>query len=156
MVRSTATSVDEYLNGLPEDRRAILTELRKLVRKHLPKGYQESLSFGMICYGIPLDRYPDTYNGQPLGYVALASQKNHCALYLTGAYMDPVQAAALRDGFAKAGKKLDMGKSCLRFKKVDDLALDVVSRAIAAMTVERYIALYEANRPVRSRAGSRS
>lgn len=143
MVRSAATSVDEYLNGLPDDRRAMLAELRQLILEHLPDGYKESLSYGMICYGIPLERYPDTYNGQPLGYIALASQKNHCALYLTGAYMDPAQAAALTDGFAKAGKKLDMGKSCLRFKKMDDLALDVVSRSIESMPVERYILLYE-------------
>ena len=142
-MRSDATSVDEYLNGLPEDRRSMLAELRKLILENLPKGYRESLSFGMICYGIPLERYPDTYNGQPLGYVSLASQKNHCALYLIGAYMDPAQAAAIADGFAKAGKKLDMGKSCMRFKKMDDLALDVVSKAISSMPVERYIELYE-------------
>jgi hypothetical protein len=162
MVRSSAQSVDDFLDELPEDRRAVVTELRKLIRKHLPKGYDEAVNWGMLCWQIPLERYPDTYNGQPLGYVALASQKNYFALYLTGAYMDPTQAAALKEGFTKAGKKLDMGKSCVRFKKPEDLALDVVAKSIASMTPERYIELYETahppatSRPGRSRAGSRS
>ena len=146
MVQSAATTADEFLNELPEERRAILTELRKLIRKNLPKGYEESVAFGMVCYGIPLERYPDTYNGQPLGYVALASQKNHCALYLMGAYMDPAAAVALKDGFAKAGKKLDMGKSCLRFRKIDDLALDAVAQAIASTPPEKFIGMYEKSR----------
>jgi hypothetical protein len=105
----------------------------------------------MLCYQIPLDRYPDTYNGQPLGYVALASQKNYCALYLMGAYMDPAQTAALKDAFKKAGKKMDMGKSCLRFRKPDDLPLDAVAKVIAAMPPEKFIAMVEANRPGRKR-----
>jgi Domain of unknown function (DU1801) len=156
MVRSAATSPDDYLNELPPERRAVIAELRKLIRQHLPEGYDESVSFGMLCYGIPLERYPDTYNGQPLGYVALASQKNYYALYLTCAYMDPAQTAALQEGFAKAGKKLNMGKSCIRFKKVDDLALDVVAKAIAAVSPEEYIERYEKVKPARSRGGTRS
>jgi uncharacterized protein YdhG (YjbR/CyaY superfamily) len=149
MVRSAAQSVEEYLAGLPEERRAVIAELRKLIRKHLPKGYQESVSFGMLSYCVPLARYPDTYNGQPLGYVALASQKNYFALYLMGAYMDPVQAAALKDAFEKAGKKFDMGKSCLRFRKLDDLPLDAVSSFIASTPVETFIGMYESSRPAR-------
>ena len=147
MVRSSAKSVDEYLSELPQERRAVLTELRKLIRKNLPKGYDEAVNFGMLCYHIPLDRYPDTYNGQPLGYVSLASQKNYFALYLMGPYADPAQAAALKDGFAKAGKKLDMGKSCVRFRKLDDLALDAIAKVIASTTPEQFIAVYEKNRP---------
>lgn len=112
---------------------------------------------GMLCYGIPLERDPDTYNGQPLGYVSLAAQKNDYALYLMGAYMDPAQAEALRDAFAKAGKKFDMGKSCLRFKKPEDLALDAVAKLIASTPPEKFIAMYESSRPpARSRAGNRS
>jgi hypothetical protein len=151
MVRSSAQSVYEYLAELPEARRAVLSEMRKLIRKPLPKGYDEALNWGMLCYQIPLDRYPDTYNGQPLGYVALASQKNYCALYLTGAYMDPAQTAALEEGFAKAGKKLNMGKSCVRFKKLDDLALDAIANLIASTPPDAFIALYEKNRPKRAR-----
>lgn len=150
MVRSAAKSaaktVAEYLNELPEERRTVITAMRKLIRKHLPKGYDEAVNWGMLCYQIPLARYPDTYNGQPLGYVALASQKNYCALYLIGAYMDPAQAAMLKDAFAREGKKLDMGKSCLRFRKVEDLALDAIAKAIASMPPDAYIARYEANR----------
>ena len=149
MVRSPAQSIDEYLGGLPEDRREAVTELRKLIRKNLPKGYDEAVNWGMLCYQIPLERYPDTYNGQPLGYVALASQKNHLSLYLMIPYMDPTQDAALKEGFAKAGKKLDMGKSCLRFRKLDDLALDVVAKVIASTPPAEYIKLYEKTKPKR-------
>lgn len=146
MVRSAAVSVDEYLNELPEERRAIVTAMRKLILESLPAGYDESVTWGMLCYGIPLERYPDTYNGQPLGYVALASQKNYCALYLMSAYADPAQGAALKEGFARAGKKMDMGKSCLRFRKLDDLALDAVAKLIASTPPEKYIEIYERTR----------
>lgn len=149
MPKSGAATVDAYLAELPAGRRAVVAAVRELILRHLPAGYTETVSWGMIAYGIPLERYPDTHNGQPLGYVALAAQKNHYALYLMGAYMDPAQAEALRRGFAAAGKKLDMGKSCLRFRSLDDLPLDVVGRSIAAMPPERLIACYEASRPAR-------
>ena len=151
MVRSAATSVEEYLSGLPEDRRTVIAEMRKLIRKHLPKGYDEAVSFGMLCWCIPLSRYPDTYNGQPLGYVSLASQKSYYALYLMSAYADAGQAAALKDAFQKAGKKMDMGKSCLRFKKLEDLELDAIGRLIAATPPDKFIEIYEANRPGRKK-----
>jgi hypothetical protein len=96
----------------------------------------------MITWCIPLERYPDTYNKQPLAYAALAAQKNYYAVYLT-ACMDSEQEAALRRGFAEAGKKLDMGKSCVRFRKLDDLPLEVIGRAVAATPPERFIELYE-------------
>ena len=117
--------------------------MRDLVRRNLPKGYSETMSWGMISYGLPLSRYPNTYNGQPLGYVSLAAQKNYYALYLTGPYMDPKQAKQLSDAFEKAGKKMDMGKSCLRFKKLDDLPLDALGRIIASTPPEDLIAHYE-------------
>jgi hypothetical protein len=100
----------------------------------------------MLTYVVPLSRYPTTYNKQPLAYVALAAQKHHYALYLSGVYGDPAQAAALREGFAGAGKKLDMGKSCVRFKRLDDLALDAVRAAVASTPPEAFIAQYEASR----------
>ncbi len=146
MARSEATTVDEYLNELPEDRRAVMAAVRDLIVKNLPEGYNESISFGMICYGIPLERYPATHNSQPLGYMALAAQKNYFALYLIGVYQDPEQEAWLRSEFRNAGKKLDMGKSCLRFRTLDDLPLESMGKLIAGTSPEQLIALYQANR----------
>lgn len=146
MVQSSATTVDEYLKSLPDDDREVVSAVRKVVRANLPEGYEEAMASGMIGYGIPLSRYPKTYNKQPLSYVALAAQKNHYALYLMCAYMDAAQMKALEDGFRKAGKKLDMGKSCLRFRSLDDLPLDVVGSVIASTPVERYIEIYEGTR----------
>ncbi len=143
---SKAATVDAYLDELPPDRRAVVATVRDLVRRHLPAGYAESMSFGMIGWGIPLERYPDTYNRQPLGYVSLAAQKHHYALYLMCAYMDPADEAWLRDAFAVAGKKLDIGKSCLRFTRLDDLPLDALGAFIAATPPEALIAKYEAAR----------
>ena len=150
MVQSAATTVDEYLGELPEDRREAIASVRKLIRKNLPRGYEEKMGFGMISYQIPLKRYPDTYNGQPLCYIGLAAQKNHLALYLMGVYGDPKQAAALKDAFAKAGKKLDMGKSCVRFKKADDLPLEAIGKIVAGTPPEAMIALYEKGRNQRA------
>ena len=151
MPKSAATTVEEYLEQLPEDRRDVIEQVRKLIRKNLPKGYRESVSSGMLSYEIPLERYPNTYNKLPLPYLALAPQKNYYALYLMGAYSDPAQAAALQEGFAKAGKKMDMGKSCLRFRKLDDLALDAVAKVIASTPPEKFIESYEKNRPVKKK-----
>jgi hypothetical protein len=149
MVRSAATSVEAFISELPADRRQVVTEVRDLIRRNIPNGYEETVNWGMLCYQIPLERYPNTYNGQPLGYVALAAQKNYCALYLMSASSDPAQGEALRDGFAKAGKKLDIGKSCLRFKTTDDLALDAVAKLIAATPPEKFIEIHEASRPAK-------
>lgn len=147
MVQSAPKTVDDYLDALPEDRRAVVEKVRKLIRKNLPKGYEEAFNWSMLSYQVPLARYPDTYNKQPLGYVALASQKNYFALYLLGAYSDPQQKQALEDAFEKAGKKMDMGKSCLRFKTTDDLPMDALGKLIASTPPEKMIALYEASRP---------
>ena len=146
MAKSAARTVEAYLAELPPERAAVVARMRDFVNAHLPPGYGESLAFGMIGWGIPLARYPKTYNGQPLGYVALAAQKNGYSLYLMGVYMDPVRERRLRDGAAAAGKTLDMGKSCLRFRSPDALPLEVLGELIAGMPVEEYIALYEAGR----------
>lgn len=143
MVQSKAATVAEYLDQLPDDRREAISKVRAVVKKNLPKGYREVVGYGMINYVIPLERFPDTYNGQPLCYVGLASQKNHMALYLVGVYATE-QEKQLRDAFAKAGKKLDMGKSCLRFKKLDDLPLDVIGKIVAGTPPEEMIARHEA------------
>jgi Domain of unknown function (DU1801) len=146
MVKSAATNVDQYLAELPEERRGVMTAVRKLIRKNLPKGYSESMEWGMICYGIPLEEYPDTYNGQPLAYIALAAQKNSLSLYMMGVYGSAAKDAELRAAFEAAGKKLDMGKSCIRFKSLDDLELNAIAKAIASTPPKKYIELYEAAR----------
>ena len=146
MAASAAATVDEYLESLPPERRAVVSAVRDVILRNLPQGYRETMSFGMIGYGIPLERYPNTYNRQPLAYAALAAQKNHYALYLMSAYQDSDDEARLRRDFAEAGKKLDMGKSCIRFRALDDLPLDAIARAIAAVPPEEHIARYEASR----------
>ncbi|HEX6372273.1 MAG TPA: DUF1801 domain-containing protein [Longimicrobium sp.] len=143
MASSKAETVEQYLQELPEDRRAVVSAVRDQVVRNLPAGYREAMGFGMITWGIPLEDYPDTYNGQPLGYAALAAQKNYYALYVMTPYQDPAQEQWLRDEFAKAGKKLDMGKSCLRFKKLEDLPLDVIGKLIASTPPAEFIAQYE-------------
>jgi hypothetical protein len=150
MASSKAATVKEYLEELPEERRSVISAVRKVIVKNLPKGYQETMNWGMICYEIPLKRYPDTYNGQPLTYAALAAQKNYCSVYLM-ALCSCVEKGVkpdswLREQFRKAGKKLDMGRSCVRFKKLDDLPLDVIGQVIRNVTPEQYIAWYEATR----------
>lgn len=146
MAKSAASTVEEYLAELPDDKRQALSAVREVVLRNLPDGYREMMTFGMIGYGIPLERYPNTYNGQPLAFAALAAQKNYNALYLTCVYQDPEQEGELRDGFEAAGKKLDMGKSCIRFKQPNDLALDAIGRIIAATPPERFIQRHEAAR----------
>jgi uncharacterized protein DUF1801 len=146
MARSNAATVQEYLDELPEDRRNVVSAVRDVILRNLPKGYSESMSWGMISYEVPLERYPKTYNGQPLGFAGLAAQKNYYAVYLMCVYADSVEERRLREEFAKAGKKLDMGKSCIRFRKLEDISLDAIGRAVASMPVERYIEVYEASR----------
>ena len=151
MVSSKATSVGQYLAELPADRREAIEPLLKLVRKHLPKGFEEGMLYGMPTWYIPLEEYPDTYNNLPLGVVALAAQKNYNTLYLTCAYTDSAAHLALKAGFKKAGKKLDMGKSCVHFKKFDDLALDAVVEAVKSMPPARLIKVYEESRKMTKR-----
>jgi hypothetical protein len=146
MVQSAAQTVKGYLDELPKERRAVIAKVRDMIRRNLPAGYEEAMGYGMITYSIPLSRYPETYNGQPLLYVALAAQKNNYAVYLTGSYGDPTRAAKLKAGFKAAGKKLDAGKSCIRFKKLEDLPLDVIGEAIADIPADELIARYEKSR----------
>jgi len=146
MAKSSAATVDEYLAELPEDRRAAISEVREVVLRNLPAGYMERMNWGLISYEIPLERYPRTYNKQPLMYAGLGSQKNYCAVYLMGVYGDGEQARRFKEAFRVAGKKLDMGKSCVRFRAANDLALDAVGEIIASTTPEQYIAIYEKSR----------
>lgn len=146
MASSKAKTVDEYLAELPDDRRAVVSAVRDLVNRHVPEGYVETMSWGMVSWEIPLTRYPTTYNKQPLSYVALAAQKQYYALYLTTCYANSAQYVVLRNAYADAGKKLDMGKSCLRFRALDDLLPDVIGSVIASTPVDAHIAHYEASR----------
>ncbi len=147
MVSSKAASVQEYLDELPEDRRAVVSAVRKTIRKNLPAGYREGMLWGLIGYFVPLERFPDTYNGQPLCYVGLAAQKNHYAVYMTGAYQNSGERKRLEEGFRNAGKKLDMGGSCVRFKKLEDLPLDVIGKAVASVPVEKFLTRYQQVKP---------
>jgi hypothetical protein len=146
MVKSNATTVDEYVAELPADRAAVIEEVRRLVLEHVPAGIEESMNFGMIAYEIPLATYPDTYNGQPLMYAALAAQKHHYALYLHSVYASDEIEEVLRSAYREAGVKLDMGKSCIRFKRLDQLVPAALADAIGAVTVDEYIGLYESSR----------
>jgi uncharacterized protein YdhG (YjbR/CyaY superfamily) len=147
-VRSEASTVDEYLASLPDERRDALEAVRQVILENLPEGYEEAMNWGMITYQVPLDVEPETYNGQPLMYAALASQKHHMAVYLTGVYSDVARSTAFKEAYRESGKKLDMGKSCVRFEHIDDLPLDVIGRTIGDLPVEDFIGL------VRSQRGS--
>jgi hypothetical protein len=138
------STVTEYLESLPENDRQTLSAVRSTIKENLPKGYEEIFYGGKyIAYVIPLARFPKTYNGHPLQYVALAKQKNYYTLYMMVPYGDPKELARFKEGFAKAGKKLDMGKSCVHFKKLDDLPLDVIGESVARFPVDEYIRRYE-------------
>ena len=149
MVQSSAPTVAKYLASLPPERRAVMAKVRTVVKRVMPKGYKESMGFGMICWSVPLSVLPDTYNGHPLCYVALAAQKSHMALYLMGPYGNEALLAELKAGYKSAGLKLDMGKSCLRFKSLDDLAPDVVGRVISRVPMATYVAIYQQSRQER-------
>jgi uncharacterized protein YdhG (YjbR/CyaY superfamily) len=146
MVSSKAASPEAYIAELPPERRELVSRVRDLVNANLPPGYVERMSWGMIGWELPLERYPDTYNGQPLVFAALAAQKNHTALYLNCIYASDERTQRLKDSYAAAGKKLDMGKSCVRFKKAEDLAESVLAEAISSVSVDAFIAEYELTR----------
>lgn len=123
-----------------------IAAVRAFVNRHMPRGYEEVSTGKMVVWQIPLAEYPDTYNKQPLQYVALAPRKNGNALYLVGCYMDAATDRKLRDAYAKAGRKIDMGKSCLRFKSFDELPQKELGEIIASLPPKKYIALYEKSR----------
>ena len=150
MAYSNATTVEEYLTELTPERREAMETMRKLILDNLPPGFEEIMQFGMIGYVIPLERYPDTYNKQALQNVALASQKNYMSIYLMNVYGDSETAQWFEEEYRASGKKLNMGKSCVRFKKPEDLPLDLIGQAVARTSVEGFIEVYE-----RARAGRR-
>ena len=149
MVSSSAATVADYLAALDPERRTQIETVRKVVNAALPAGYVEVMSYGMIGWVIPLADYPDTYNKQPLGYAGLAARKNSNSLYLNCVYASTERTERLKVKWKLSGKKLDMGKSCIRFKRADDLALDLIRDEIAATTPAEFITVYEATRPPR-------
>ena len=146
MAKSKAETVDGYLAELLEDWRAAISAVRQVVLENLPQGYEEMMQFGMIGYVIPLERYPVTYNGQALQYAARASQKNYMSLYLRNVYGDEAVEIWFVDRYKDSGKRLDMGKACVRFKSLQDLSIDLVGEAIALTPVDRFIERYEMSR----------
>lgn len=142
MVSSGASTVEEYLSEFSGVDAAELKKIREFCLEHLPAGLEEAMNWGMIVYQVPFATLADTYNGQPLAYAALAKQKHHFSLYLMSIYGDPVLRTKFEAEFRAAGKKLDVGKSCVRFKRMDDLALPAVANALGAVSVKEYVIQY--------------
>ena len=140
-MQSKAETVAQYLGELSEDRRKAIRAVRAVIRKHLPKGYEEAMNWGMIAYQVPLRAYADTYNGRPLLYAALASQKNHLALYLSGIYASPTARTRFEKAYRATGKRFDVGKSCVRFRSLDDLPLPLIAQTIGSLDATALIAL---------------
>ncbi len=158
-MQSKATSVTQYLASLPEDRRAAISAVRRVILDNLDKDYAEGMQYGMIGYFVPHSVFPAGYHcdpKQPLSFAGLASQKGHMSLYLMCVYGNEEQRAWFERAWKKSGKKLDMGKACLRFKKVEDLAMDVIGEAIRRIPAKKYVAAYEGLLARMGKAGARS
>ncbi len=155
---SEATTVSEYLASLPADRQTVIARLREVVLQNLPAGFEERMSYGMIGYAVPLSRYPAGYHvqpEQPLPFLALASQKNHIALYHMGLYADPVLERWFTDEYARrVPAKLDMGKSCIRFRNPKHIPYDLIGELCRKITVDDYIRLYEQSRATAAGRGA--
>src|SRR5580704_3862336 len=149
---SSVKTPAQYIASLPADRAKTIAAVRALVNKHIPRGHDECIVWGTIGWTIPLSRYPDTYNKQPICYVALSSQKNYCVLYLMGAFWSASQLEQLKAAFAAAAKKLDMGKCCVHFETADELPLKAIGKLISAISSERWIEMYEETR-LKTKAG---
>lgn len=150
-------TVQDYLAALPDDRREALEAVRKVILKNLPKGYEEGIQYNMIGYFVPHSLYPDGYHcdpKQPLPFASIASQKNHMGLYLFCVYCDPHGKERFVREWKATGKKLDMGASCVRFKKLEDVPLEVLGAAIKRTPIKDFIAFYEANIPASKRKPS--
>jgi hypothetical protein len=140
-------TVKEYLDSLPEERRKAISKVRDAVNKGLPKGYREGIQYGMIGWCVPHELFPAGYHcdpKQPLAFAGLGNQKNHMSLYLMCIYGDTAHREWFETAWKKTGKKLDMGKSCIRFRKVEDVPLDLITQAVARVPVDKYVAHYVA------------
>lgn len=150
-MQSDAKTVADYLSELDPDRREAIAAVRAVILAHLPDGYAEVMQFGMIAYVVPARVLADTYNGQPLMYMALASQKQYMSLYLTSVYADEQLSQWFRERYRATGKKMNMGKSCVRFRKLDDLPLDLVAEVAALTPLTQFVEEYRASRQGRKR-----
>ena len=139
-MQSKATTIKEYLAEMPPERREAIEKVRQIILENLPGGYQEAMNWGMITYQVPLEVYPDTYNKKPLMYAALANQKNHMSVYLTGIYMDENLNMDFEEKYRATGKRYDVGKSCVRFRKLDDLPLELIGESIQAVSMADFVA----------------
>ena len=148
-MRSNASTVEEYLSELPEESRAVIEAVRQVILKNLPRGYEEVINWGMITYQVPLETYSDTYNKKPLMYAALAAQKNHMAVYLTAIYMDEKTSIEFETAYRATGKRYDVGKSCVRFKGLADLPLELIGESIASLQVSEFVERAKEVRSVR-------
>lgn len=146
MFDGKSKTVAQFLDALPADRREVADGVLLLIRKNVPKGYEESVALGMITWSVPLAVLPDTYNGQALWYLAFASTKAGFSLYLMSVYGSKEREAEFKAAYKKAGKKLDMGKACLRFKTMDELVLPAVKAAITCVPMKKYVEMYRAVR----------
>lgn len=142
-MQSQATTVEEYLKELPPEKREVIEKVREVILENLPEGFVEGMQYGMIGYYIPLEDYPDTYNGEPIGIAALASQKRHFAIYLSGIYIDKDQEKWFAEAYKATGKKMDMGKSCVRFTKLEELPLELIGEAVGKLSKDEFIKLHE-------------
>lgn len=143
---SGARTVAEYLQSLPAERRTTLSAVREVIRASLPEGYEEGMQYGMIGYYVPHRLYPAGYHcrrEEPLPYAALGSQKNYMVIHLMAVYGDKATEQWFRQAWKASGKKLDMGKACVRFRKLDDLPLEVIGQVVGRVPVQRYIARVE-------------
>ncbi len=143
---SNVKTPEQYIASLPADRAKTIATVRALVKKHIPRGYEECLAWGTIGWTIPLSRYPDTHNQQPIYYVGVSSQKDYCSLYLMSAFWSASELEHLKAAFKAAGKKLDMGGCCVHFKSPDDLPLEAIGKLISAISSEKWIEMYEQTR----------
>ena len=148
-MQSKAATVDDYIAELPEDRGKAISQLRKVIKKNMPKGFKESMGYGMMGWAVPHSKYPAGYHCKPtdpLPFMGLASQKNFIAVYHMGIYADPKLLKWFTDAHAKASpKRLDMGKSCIRYKKMEDIPFDLIGELASKMTPDNWIAMYEKN-----------
>lgn len=146
MVQSKAATVEQYLAELPPEQREAIVAVRKVILDSLPGGYEEVMTYGMIGYVVPHSLYPPGYHcdpTKPLGYACLAAQKNYMSVYLMCVYGDEKSRQWFVKEYKATGKKLDMGQSCIRFKKLDDLPLELIGKAVARVSVDKMIAFYE-------------
>ena len=138
-MQSEAKTIEEYLASLPEERRSAISAVRDIILKNLPEGLEEVMSWGMISYQVPLAVYPDTYNKKPLLFAALASQKNHMAVYLSAIYMFDNTRKDFEKKYKATSKRFDAGKSCVRFRKLDDLPLSLIGKTIASLEMNDFV-----------------